>query len=370
MNKEVIQFETPYYNSFRCNKIATTYDLEIGKSRTRTIKYDCPPKVDENWKIGVIVGPSGSGKTSVARRHYGDNLYTSASWTNTPVIENFNNNLSFDSITGMLTSVGFASIPSWMQPYETLSNGEKFRVDLARALIDTTDNLIVFDEYTSVVDRTVAKTASFALRKAFNRNEALMNKKFIAVTCHYDILEWLDPDWVLDMRTGLISRRRLRRPKLIVKVYQCDRTPWPIFSQYHYLTSELSHAARNYIAFINDVPCAFRSTIHSLGHKNCRRGHRTVVLPEFQGIGLGTRLASLIADYETNVLRCKTFSITTSNVYFAYALVRTKQWEIREINTSGETNNGVLKPSIEAGFSGFAKVGRARIALVYVGTKG
>ncbi len=271
--KEKIQYATPYIETFRSNKIATTYDLEIGQERVRTIEYDAPLSVDDEWKIGVIVGPSGSGKTSVAKKHSGSDLYTSSHWTNAPIIEEFDKSLSFEEITGTLTSVGFSSIPCWLQPYETLSNGEKFRCDLARALLEVNKSLIVFDEFTSVVDRTVAKTASFALSKALKRNSALARKKFIAVTCHYDVLEWLEPDWILDMRTGLLSRRRLRRPNLVVKVYKCGRDVWPLFSQYHYLTGSLANSARCYIALIDGEPCAFRATIHSMGHKNARRGH-------------------------------------------------------------------------------------------------
>ena len=69
------------------------------------------------------------------------------------------------------------------------------RVDLARALLEK--NFVVFDEFTSVVDRQVAQTACLAIQKAVKR----ANKKFIAVSCHYDILDWLQPDWVFDTNT-------------------------------------------------------------------------------------------------------------------------------------------------------------------------
>lgn len=69
------------------------------------------------------------------------------------------------------------------------------RVDLARALLE--NDFIVFDEFTSVVDRQVAQTASIALNKTIKK----LNKQFIAVTCHYDILDWLQPDWVFDTNT-------------------------------------------------------------------------------------------------------------------------------------------------------------------------
>jgi len=66
------------------------------------------------------------------------------------------------------------------------------RVDLARALLEK--DFVVFDEFTSVVDRQVAQTTSLAVNKAVRK----MGKKFIAVSCHYDIVDWLEPDWVFD----------------------------------------------------------------------------------------------------------------------------------------------------------------------------
>lgn len=96
-------------------------------------------------------------------------------------------------ITRTLTSVGLASVPSWLKPYAVLSNGEKMRCDLARAILSDKD-LFVFDEFTSVVDRNVAKIGSFAMQKAIRKT----NKRFIAVTCHYDVEDWLLPDWVFD----------------------------------------------------------------------------------------------------------------------------------------------------------------------------
>jgi len=65
------------------------------------------------------------------------------------------------------------------------------RVDIARALC-LEQQLVVFDEFTSVVDREIAKVSAFAIAKAVRRT----SKRFIAVTCHYDVLDWLEPDWV------------------------------------------------------------------------------------------------------------------------------------------------------------------------------
>ena len=92
-------------------------------------------------------------------------------------------------------AVGFNTIPAWLRPYGVLSNGEKFRVDLARRLLEGGD-LIAVDEFTSVVDRQVAKIGSHAVQK-WARGKG---RQFVAATCHYDLEDWLQPDWVLSRR--------------------------------------------------------------------------------------------------------------------------------------------------------------------------
>ena len=67
------------------------------------------------------------------------------------------------------------------------------RVDLARALLSE-DELIVFDEFTSLLDRTVARNLCIAISKAVK----MLHKKFIAVTCHYDVAQFLQADWNFD----------------------------------------------------------------------------------------------------------------------------------------------------------------------------
>lgn len=95
-----------------------------------------------------------------------------------------------EELQKMFYAVGFGSVPSWLKPYHVLSNGEKMRVDLARRIL--TKEFIVFDEFTSVVDRQVAKIICIALKKALKRYP---DKKFIAVGCHHDVIEFLQPDW-------------------------------------------------------------------------------------------------------------------------------------------------------------------------------
>lgn len=69
---------------------------------------------------------------------------------------------------------------------------EIYDKDLARKLLQ--DDFIVFDEFTSVVDRRVAETMCIATNKTIHK----LNKQIVVISCHYDILNWLQPDWVFD----------------------------------------------------------------------------------------------------------------------------------------------------------------------------
>lgn len=134
----------------------------------------------------------GTGKTTIARELFKDKLETKFEYKAKSVIDDMPKQYTIEEISKMFYAVGFGSVPSWLKPYSVLSNGEKMRVDLARKLLQ--DDLIVFDEFTSVVDRRVAETMCIATNKAIFK----LNKKIIVISCHYDILEWLQPDWVFD----------------------------------------------------------------------------------------------------------------------------------------------------------------------------
>lgn len=149
--------------------------------------------IGDNWNIGLIVGGSGTGKTTIINELFKDYIIKDFKYDNSvSVIDNMPKDMETKEIEKMFYSVGFGSVPSWLKPYNVLSNGEKMRVDLARALLEK--DFIVFDEFTSVVDRQVAKTACIAISKAIKGTR----KKFIAVSCHKDIIEWLQPEWLFD----------------------------------------------------------------------------------------------------------------------------------------------------------------------------
>ena len=178
-------------NSFRVSKIQADFDVKPEHAQEHFIGDITIPN---DWNIGVIVGASGTGKSTIAKEMFSEELITGFDYSAKSVVDDMPK-ASIDDITKMFYAVGFGSVPSWLKPYSVLSNGEKMRVDLARALLER--DFIVFDEFTSVVDRNVAQTACIAINKAIKKT----NKKFVAVTCHYDILDWLQPAWVFDTNT-------------------------------------------------------------------------------------------------------------------------------------------------------------------------
>ena len=142
--------------------------------------------------------------------------------------------LGIKEVVELLSSVGFSTPPAWLRPFHALSNGEQFRVTLARTLAECKD-LAVIDEFTSVVDRQVAQVGSSAVAKAVRRR----GQKFVAVSCHYDIIDWLDPDWIFQPDRGVLERRCLQgRPKLEMEVYEVNRPVWNLFKSHHYLSSQ------------------------------------------------------------------------------------------------------------------------------------
>ena len=198
-----IRNKTKNFNSYRAARVKSLFNAERGDEFNLDI--DVPVEGDD-WKIGVIVGPSGSGKTSIGGQLFGGgkiaDLYSG--WSkDKPIVDDISPGGDFNSVTGLLASVGLGDVPSWLRPLHALSNGQQFRAGLARIISDGEPKTIV-DEFTSVVDRQIAKIGALAFSKAFRRTKG---RQIVLLSCHYDILEWVQPDWVLDTSSGEVKKK-------------------------------------------------------------------------------------------------------------------------------------------------------------------
>jgi len=278
------RLETP-----RVRQIEAIFDVPPEAAQRLSWQADVPLE-SRPWNVGLIVGPSGSGKSTVARHLYPKEIDWAASWTDKSVIDDVAADKPVSDIATTFSSVGFNTIPAWRRPYAVLSTGEKFRVELARRLLEQADPIVV-DEFTSVVDRQVAKIGSHAVQKYVRKHK----RRFVAVTCHHDVEDWLQPDWVLEPSTMAFRWRCLqRRPAITGEIFRVQQEAWRLFAPFHYLTASLNKAAQCYVLAVEGHPANFTAVNH-MPHpsvNDIKAIHRTVTLPDWQGLGL----AFVVAD--------------------------------------------------------------------------
>lgn len=198
-----IRHSSKEFNSFRAEKVKSLFNATNGHEWQHTAEI---PADSDGWQIGVVVGPSGSGKSSIGKQIWGaaamHDLYSG--WDNArPIIDCIAPEAPLNSVTGALGNVGLGDVPAWLRPFSVLSNGEQFRAGLARLIVEAPDAVVV-DEFTSVIDRQVAKIAAAAFAKAWRRNKG---GRIVLLSCHYDVVEWIKPDWVYDTGTGILKKK-------------------------------------------------------------------------------------------------------------------------------------------------------------------
>jgi GNAT superfamily N-acetyltransferase len=411
------------------------------------------------WQLGLILGPSASGKTTLARHLLGQNLVERFDWPRDKAIidglsvvsgpssvstdnkERTTDKPTIHDLTRLLTSVGLSSPPAWIKPFHVLSTGEQFRANLARAIVVAVEQsksgkvekslrrfnsstfgpcpLVAIDEFSSTLDRRVACLASAALAKSIRAGRIPV--RFVAITCHADILRWLAPDWTIDMSTRQFTwrgaragcqvsrcqvsgpkqrklsnktpddqatthqaptaqrRRRLHRPKIRVTLHRSTPDHWPTFARHHYLSAALNKSARCYIvvwekgagrraqdSVLRPAPCllrpelvAFCATLPLIGRRNHYRVHRLVVLLDFQGLGLGPRVLEAVADLHR--AEGKRINITASHPALIAHCRASPNWRTVKIMPTG------IRPSPRFAQIYRGSTGRAVVSFEYRG---
>jgi hypothetical protein len=323
--------------------------FDLPPEAEQTLVWNVDLELPADWSVGAIVGESGSGKTTLAReiaaklgthvieaKDAQGNLKEPFEWAPNAAIASAMPGMPITDWTGLLSRVGFSSPPAWCRPYRVLSNGQQFRANLARAIAETWNDggkgaPVCFDEFASLVHDQVAKIASAAVSKAVRS----MKRQLVAVTWRTDILESLEPDWVIfcgsdqSVRLELNTngdRRRWVRPGIKMRVIRTDSSPWSLFRGHHYLSAELKQQGpRYFVGLVEGLPAAFVAALHfphAIAPK--WREHRTVCLPDFQGVGIGNAMSEYIASVFASL---KPYTSTTSHPAMIAHRSRSPLWK-------------------------------------------
>lgn len=299
--------------------------------------------IDSPFNVGLIYGASGSGKSSLARKMFGDFEDSKIDMTKA-IIDQFPEEMEYEERQQYLTSIGLSQIPCWIKPVGLLSNGQQERAKIAFELARKKD-IYVFDEWTSVVDRNVAKVMSHAVQK-FARK---FNKKIILISCHEDVHDWLNPDFVINCNDQqFVDRRSLwrefkRTEQIEFTVREIDKRTWKNFSKYHYLSEKLAGGFGLYYGiFLGDKQigfCAFSNYVpHRKGTKKILHFNRLVIHPDYVGLSLGIKFVDCVAKF----LKEKKFRVMGkfSSTPVLKALLKNKNWvfggKIKIANMTGD----------------------------------
>jgi len=335
-----------------------SYIEEIKRKYDITDYKETPVAIPELPQDGIvlIVGTSGSGKSTILRT-LGQHRAVTVSPCST-VIEHFS---TAERGEELLLACGLRSIPTWFRTPNTLSNGEHHRFEMAVAL---DQDITTIDEFTSVVDRDTAKSLALSIRKYYDQRGT--DEPLYIASCHRDIIDWLDPEWVYDTDLQVLDNRRSpfrmgSRPRLTLTIRSTGPQYWDMFKRHHYLDTRMSRSVHCYVGLIGDKPIAFHAAIHSTNRDihSYWRGHRTVILPEFQGMGIGTAFSDAIA--EIYVSRGLRYFSKTAHPSFGEHREKSDLWRPTSTNKKSRLGSYLLKDGSIRPMKGYG--GNAQIAL-------
>ncbi len=177
------------------------------------------------------------------------------------------------------------------------------------------------------------------------------------MTCHEDVEEWLQPDWTYQPALGLLQWRCLRRrPAIALEVFRCRASAWPLFAPHHYLSGHLNWSAACFLATWRGRPVAFSAWLPFVGvGPPARREHRTVTLPDYQGVGIGNALSALIASL------WKAFGYRAGSTTTHPAMIRARRasplWRMRRAPSFAAGHEGRLRHAVTRLTAGFEYIG-------------
>jgi len=121
-----------------------------------------------------------------------------------------------------------------------------------------------------------------------------------------------------------------RRPPIELEICRVHSSAWNTFKPHHYLSGSLNPSAVCFAAFLEDRPVAFDAWLPFFGRTSdgrpARRHHRSVCLPDFQGVGIGSAVIAHVASLWTS-LGNRAFS-ASSHPALIRGRLRSKLWRM------------------------------------------
>lgn len=210
------------------------------------------------------------------------------------------------------------SIPAWYTQIKNLSGGERERLNIALLLKNSSD-IVIIDEFSSLVDRATAKGLAKGVSSWCRKN----NKKLVIASIHNDIFSYMYPDWIWSTTSQKFITYQAE--SLQIKYEVGSVHDWPQFQQYHYLSTDILPASSVILAVITSNPDEKIGFIAISSQLNGgKRVHRLVVLPHYQGLGIGSKLLEHAANFEES--KGYDLYIKTSHPAMGRYLEKSSKW--------------------------------------------
>jgi len=350
-------------------KASQAFDFEFDGNSTFTPPDFPRTKLGQDWGIGVVHGPSGSGKTTVLRQLFGgaDGKVATAvpDWNeDIPVLAAFTDKFFHGDPIGRLNACALSGEERRTR-ISRLSACARARAQVAWLLADD----VVLDEFTSLAPRRLAWEVARGVSE-YVQNNGL--KRVVVASVHEDVVAHLKPRWLFptavvspcwklignskggdkfgaagDARYGCLAllhdvaaprspptadRDLFAPPEITLQLARAPYYHYTTFEKHHYLqASTFSKGACCFEVCWNGRPVGFHATIPHFGLAGAGKGtsgavreHRVVVLPDFQGIGLGWMMSEVMG--ERNVRFGRRFTSLTMHYTFGAGRDRSERW--------------------------------------------
>ena len=199
--------------SARAQTVASWFDITLDAPLEPPLP-DTPIPLPEPGQILLFTGPSGAGKSTTLRhlrsgacdRPWRD--VVGRPWGDGLVIDQFGDDV--ESALRTLGQFGLGEAHTYLCPPGLLSDGQQWRLRLARAVHDAGDapGILVADEFAAILDRVTALVVARALRRAITATPSLAA---VVATGHDDLEDALQPDIVVHCDFGKVVVSKAER---------------------------------------------------------------------------------------------------------------------------------------------------------------